>query len=81
MSQKAWNNTIQYTAYFLTISYLSGLGSNCDNGTKFNAIFVSLEESTSVPLLEDSKCKLCSKVFSTKASLLNHEESVANRIR
>ena len=31
--------------------------------------------------VEDSKCKLCSKVFSIKASLLNHEESVANRIR
>ena len=29
-----------------------------------------------VPLLEDFKCKLCSKVFSTKDSLLNHEESV-----
>ena len=29
-----------------------------------------------VPLLEDFKCKLCSKVFSTKDILLNHEESV-----
>ena len=28
------------------------------------------------PLLEDFKCKLCSKVFSTKDSLLNHKESV-----
>ena len=28
------------------------------------------------PLLEDFKCKLCSKVFSTKDILLNHEESV-----
>ena len=28
------------------------------------------------PLLEDFTCKLCSKVFITKDSLLNHEESV-----
>ena len=27
-------------------------------------------------MLEDFKCKLCSKVFSTKDILLNHEESV-----
>ena len=29
-----------------------------------------------VPLLEDFNCKLCSKVFTTKDILLNHEESV-----
>ena len=74
----------KYESYckYCSANFLTKLPSN--STIIINDSLLNHEESVhteNVPLLEDSKCKLCSKVFSTKASLLNHEESVANRIR
>ena len=46
---------------------------NADLHTEF---YHDEEKSENIPLLEDFKCNSCTKVFSTKDSLLNHEKSL-----